>query len=82
MMGIVLAGEGDLHARTAKRAVADDDGAVILLDNLRRNGQSQPLTGAQGVYALAALEDQLAFAFRNARPVVVDDDGEVFIGVE
>ena len=77
VVGVVLAGEGDLHARAAERAVADDDFAVVLLDDLRRHRQTRP-AGAQGIHPLAALEDQLALAFRDPRAVVVDDDGEVF----
>ena len=45
VVGVVLAGEGDLHARAAERAVADDDFAVVLLDDLRRHRQTQALAG-------------------------------------
>ena len=37
VMGVVLAGEGHLHARAAERAVADGDLAVVLLDDFRRH---------------------------------------------
>ena len=58
VVGVVLSGEGDLHARAAEWAVADDDFAVVLLDDLRRHRQTQTLAGAQGIHPLAALEDQ------------------------
>ncbi|MNT30298.1 hypothetical protein D3C72_1660860 [compost metagenome] len=40
------------------------------------------MTRAQRIYPLAALEDQFTLAFRNAWPVVIDDDSKVFVGVQ
>lgn len=57
MMGIMLTGEGHLHACATERAVAAGDLAVILLlDDLHCHRQAKALAGAQRIDTLPRLK--------------------------
>jgi inactivated superfamily I helicase len=70
----LLAAKDGLHTRAAEQAFTGFNAPVILLDDLTGNRESYALAWTQRVSALSTVEHLLAFALRDARAIVLNED--------